>query len=614
MVDETLNLEGEPERTRTDITGLRATLKEEEADVQTSREKGLDFVNELFMATRTFAIHDPDNKATEYPIQRLVKTIRSLIEAIGSAQFIVAEGESYINDVRIRVEARNYGNLQHVIQLMGRHALGGITFSRSLAPEQAKALVIALNERPDADDPLGALRAAVDVASVPVGLEPPFVQATDDVVVEGTPAETEGTAGYATGIAALKDYADVVVSEGFANPLKVRRAVQDLIDLSADDVSLPLKLQAIQAVEDPFFNHSVNVANLSIAVGKALGLNKVHLRELGVAAIFHDVGYAYLQSAKKDDPEYERKREENRQLHPITGVMLVANEKGYQPHKARRMRVALEHHLHFRRPGGYPPLFTNRLGIFTRIVQVCDHYDAMVAPEPDTERSRFLPAHAMRKVLQGSGIRFDPVVVKGFVRVMGRHPYGSLVMLNTRQMAIVMGGGRPGEGFKRPCVRLIRERDGTQINEEIDLLEPEHQDKWIVRALDPAKEKVDVIAYLFGEYSAIGELMEGKKATSKTELKRPAEDAPTGDEATADEPTADAPSDDAPADDAPTDDAPTEEPDSVDGFRSVTLDTADPDPRSSEYSYVVVSDDSDDDDDGSMDADEDDEVTYEIEY
>ena len=502
---------------RTDITALRATLKEEEADVQLARERGLDLINELFMATRTFAIHAPDNEATEYPVQRLLKTIRALIEAVGSAQFIVAEGESYINDVRIRVEARNYNNLQHVTGLMDKHGLGGITFSRSLSTEQAHHLALGLNARPDGDDPLDAVRTYMEHNDVPVGLEPPFVQATDDMVIEGTIADRTGTAGYAQSIAALKDYADVVVSEGFANPLKVRRAVQDLIDLSADNVELPLKLQAIQGAEDPFFNHSINVANLSIAVGKALGLSKVHLRELGVAAIFHDVGYTYLEAPEDGDAEYSRKREENRQLHPITGVMLVGNEKGYQPHKARRMRVALEHHMHYRRPGGFPPLFTNRVGVFTRIVQVCDHYDAMVASDALTGLGKFLPATAMRKILQGAGTRFDPVVVRAFVAVMGRHPFGSLVKLNNRYVAIVSGSGRPGDGFKRPVLRLIQDRDGNPMDEEIDLLDEEHRDKWIVRALKPSKEGVDIKSYLFGERSMIRELMEGTEAVKGAE-------------------------------------------------------------------------------------------------
>ena len=508
---------------RTVITGVRATLKDEEKDVELSREKGLDLVNELFMSTRTFMLHARDNQATEYPIQRLVATVKSLLETVGTAQFIVAEGEAYINDVRIRVEARNYGNLLYVTQLMESHDLGGITFSRSLTPEKTRALIEALNTRPPKERPLDALREICAKNDVPVGLEPPFIQATEDMIVEGTPAEEEGTAGYAQGIAALKDYADVVVSEGFANPLKVRRAVQDMIDLSAEDIELPLKLQAIQGSEDPYFNHSVNVANLSIAIGKRLGLSKVHLRELGVAAVFHDVGYAYLDALSKDMPDYTRKREENRQLHPITGVMLVSNEKGYQPHKARRMRVALEHHLHFKRPGGFPPLFTNRLGVFTRIVQVVDHYDAMVAPDPDTNLCKFLPAQAMRKILQGAGTRFDPVVVKGFVQVMGRHPFGSLVKLNSREMAIVMGAGRPGEGFKRPPVRVIRDAAGQPKEESFDLLDEEHHNRWIIRALDPKKEGVDILSYLFGEHSAIGELMKGVKPPEPREDDPPAE-------------------------------------------------------------------------------------------
>ncbi len=494
---------------RTDITGIRATLKEEEKDVQLSREKGLDLVNELFMSTRTFQLHASDNQATEYPIQRLVATVRSLIESLGTAQFIVAEGEAYINDVRIRVEARNYGNLQHITQLMDSHDLGGITFSRSLSPEKARGLIEALNTRAPKERPLDALRENCTDRDVPVGLEPPFVQATDDMTLAPAPTENEGTAGYAQGIAALKDYADVVVSEGFANPLKVRRAVQDMIDLSAEDIELPLKLQAIHGVEDPFFNHSVNVANLSIAVGKRLGLSKVHLRELGVAAVFHDVGYAFLDAPEEGDEDYARKREENRQLHPITGVMLVSNEKGYQPHKARRMRVALEHHLHFKRPGGFPPLFTNRLGVFTRIVQVADHYDAMVAPDATTGNSPFLPAKAMRKIMQGAGVRFDPVVVKAFVQVMGRHPYGSLVKLNTRELAIVVGAGRPGDGFKRPPIRIVRAADDSKMNNAVDLLDEEHHSRWIIRALDPVAQGIDINAYLFGEYAEISEIMEG---------------------------------------------------------------------------------------------------------
>ncbi|MDP7112837.1 MAG: HD domain-containing protein, partial [Myxococcota bacterium] len=445
---------------RVDLTKMRATAREEEAEVAISRERGLDLVNELFMATRTFVIHAAENEATNYSIERMVKTIRALIEGLGTAQFIVAEGEAYINDVRIRVEARNYGNLQHITTVLGGHECGGLTLSRSLSDEEARALIMALVARPPKEeDKLESLRAAIAEGNVPVAAEKPFVQAMgdeeeydEDYDEDDEDIGEEATTNFAYGIAALRDYADVVVAEGFANPLKVRRAVQEMIDLSVQDFDASLKLHTIQGADDPYFNHSLNVANLAIAVGQKLGISKVHLRELGSAAVFHDVGYTYLEPAVRGDPEFQRRREENRQLHPVTGVMIVGNEKGYQPHKARRMRVALEHHMHFRRPGGFPPIFTNRLGVFSRIVQVCDHYDAMVAPDPETGEHEILPPQALQRVIAGSGSRFDPVIVRAFVQVMGRYPFGTLVRLNTREIGIVISSGRPGDGFKRPVV------------------------------------------------------------------------------------------------------------------------------------------------------------------
>ncbi len=497
---------------RVDLSKMRATAREEEEEVGLSRERGLDLVNELFMATRTFVIHSAENEATNYSIERMVKTIRTLIEGLGTAQFIVAEGESYINDVRIRVEARNYGNLLHITNVLAGHECGGLTFSRSLTEPQTRAMILALVARPPKEgDKLDTLRAALSEADVPVQAEMPFVQAMggeEEFVGDVGDVAEEATTNFAYGIAALRDYADVVVSEGFANPLKVRRAVQEMIDLSVQDFDASLKLHTIQGADDPYFNHSLNVANLAIAVGQKFGLSKVHLRELGSAAVFHDVGYTYLEPAVKGDPEFQVRREENRQLHPVTGVMIVGNEKGYQPHKARRMRVALEHHMHFRRPGGFPPVFTNRLGVFSRIIQVCDHYDAMVAPDPETGEHEILPPQALQRIIAGSGTRFDPIVVRAFVQVMGRYPFGTLVRLNTRETGIVVGSGRPGDGFKRPVIRLIVGSDNERRDETVDLMGEDQAHRWIVKALNPEKAGIDIRGAIFGDASLLSEVAE----------------------------------------------------------------------------------------------------------
>ena len=148
------------------------------------------------------------------------------------------------------------------------------TSTRALAALERSAAT--LHRYPSTDH--AELRAAIAEGNVPVAAEKPFVQAMgdeeeydEDYDEDDEDIGEEATTNFAYGIAALRDYADVVVAEGFANPLKVRRAVQEMIDLSVQDFDASLKLHTIQGADDPYFNHSLNVANLAIAVGQKLG-------------------------------------------------------------------------------------------------------------------------------------------------------------------------------------------------------------------------------------------------------------------------------------------------------------------------------------------------------
>ena len=96
---------------RVDITDQPALLQEQEEVLQQIRLGGVALVNDLFMSIKTVTVHSIDNVATDYPIRRLVGTLSELIDVVGAAQLIVADGEAYINDVRVRVEAKHFDNL-----------------------------------------------------------------------------------------------------------------------------------------------------------------------------------------------------------------------------------------------------------------------------------------------------------------------------------------------------------------------------------------------------------------------------------------------------------------------------------------------------------------------
>jgi len=490
---------------RVDITDQPALIEEQEQVLRQIREGGVQVINELFMATRTVTFHAADNVATEYPIQHLTHTLTRLIDAVGATQLIVADGEAYINDVRVRVGARYYDNLVHVIELLDRHKVGGIRFGYPLLEDEVRTLVVGLARPPHPDEPYEWLREFYRREGVPVQLDTPFVRADELSLAMDRVGGAYGTFAYAQGVQALKDYANAAIGAGYANPLAVHRSMQELVDFGTQHLSELTRLHLIRGAEDPYFNHAINVATLSIAVGRKLGLSRVELWELGVSALFHDVGYAGVG----DNKMRAQQREElgvNHALHPILGVRVLAQEKGYARDKAHRMRVAIEHHMHHLRPGGYPPMLTERLGVFTRIVQVCDHYDAAVAPDPRDGTRGALPMQALGQVVAGAGTRFDPVVVDAFTQLMGRYPVGTVLRLNTLDVGLVISDGRSVDAYDRPVVRLVLGVMGEELNQEIDLAEVARDALYVTAVLDPEAEGLDLAELIFGDLEAIDEL------------------------------------------------------------------------------------------------------------
>src|SRR5208282_4316974 len=75
---------------------------------------------------------------------------------------------------------------------------------------------------------------------------------------------------------------------------KTQRLVQDLVDISMDDNHTFLGLTTIKNHDEYLYNHSVNVCVMAISFGQKLGMNKRMSSELGMAALFHDIGMMEL--------------------------------------------------------------------------------------------------------------------------------------------------------------------------------------------------------------------------------------------------------------------------------------------------------------------------------
>jgi putative nucleotidyltransferase with HDIG domain len=172
--------------------------------------------------------------------------------------------------------------------------------------------------------------------------------------------------------------------------------------------------------------HAINVALLAMTLGESLGMASRDVHAVGSAGLLHDVGIAGLpeellaRSALAPD---ERARIEE---HPAIGArMLLARGAVFD----LAAIVAYEHHM---RPdgSGFPRLRVPReMHYVSRLVAVCDVYDALRTPRP--WRPAWSPRRALEFVEEGAGTMFDAGLARAFTAMIRR--------LEDREALVVAG-------------------------------------------------------------------------------------------------------------------------------------------------------------------------------
>jgi putative nucleotidyltransferase with HDIG domain len=161
--------------------------------------------------------------------------------------------------------------------------------------------------------------------------------------------------------------------------------------------------------------HTRGVALRAVQVGEELGLPPARLRELAIGGLVHDVGKLSVPNeilqkpGALTDEEYDQIKR-----HPELGSELV-RQLGFS---AQVARLVLDHHERLD-GSGYPRgLGAPDLDIETRILAVCDVFDALLS------RRVYRPAWTLDKALEllsrESGTSFDPACVEALERVIER--------------------------------------------------------------------------------------------------------------------------------------------------------------------------------------------------
>ena len=271
----------------------------------------------------------------------------------------------------------------------------------------------------------------------------------------------------------------------------IREIVHLLIQKVAASNAALGQILAVKLYENLTYCHSVNVATLSLLIGKQLGFDPAATAALAEAALLHDIGKTRIPLEILKKPSALDKRERKMmEAHTTYGAEILVEVDGLRPLTST---VALEHHRGVDGTG-YPDLGEATVPHFlSQIVSVADIYEAMTGARSYQEPA--MPEQACLVLARLAGTKLNTALVKAFVNAISFFPLGSVVRTDRDEIGVVIrtNSNEP----LHPVIALIgasHQRVPGDIDTSARALSGQYE-RHVVETLRP-QEGLDINAFL----------------------------------------------------------------------------------------------------------------------
>lgn len=472
-----------------------------DADVKAFQKAAVELFVRLYVLNKIAKIHDPKNDAFQEHGHLLYESLeRILAEEEDGACFRIRHSSFLLNGVRLKSSLGTYPIFKAVMEEMRLRELDAISFKRGLTRDELFRFMPIFARRDKKDGSMYArLQAELDAANIlHVGLEKASELKTPSNLNRNTARI------FFLSIVHLKESFRRNQSDQGIKVHTTRRLMQSIYNHIVDNESFVFGMTNLKNYDEYTLNHSVNVCLLATALGRRLGLNRGELVDLGIAAFFHDLGKLEtpLEILNKPD-KLDADEREIMEQHPFKGAEKLVLLKESRRLPLRAIHVAMEHHIK-EDLTGYPRYYDKAdVNLFSKIVKVVDFFDAITTKRVYRTKV-FTRSEALGLMLEQAATEFNPVILKAFINLMGTFPIGSLVLLNTGEMAVVMDLNPDPKLVLRPAVKLITDPDGNRIDGDVvDLAERDPATgrfaRTILKALNPADYGIEVADYFLAQ-------------------------------------------------------------------------------------------------------------------
>jgi putative nucleotidyltransferase with HDIG domain len=444
-----------------------------------------DLVRRLAAAVRGASLYSP----THPLVQRGVDALATLCGRLTQRSDAVVVG--FVGD-EVVVDGRRLpksgASLTGFVRDLREREVEKITMSRGVTREEIRAFVSELADR-SAAALLATRLERGSVRRITIGR----------IVVDEGGAEQVGIAAarqvYGTAVQTAETLWDQTKAGDKPDPAAVQKIIDSLAKLVNQDRTSLMALTALKKYDNYTFTHMVNVSVLAMAMARSLNLQGALLREFGFSALMHDIGKVNTPQEVLNKPDKLSPEEfKIMKRHVIDGAHILRRTPEMP---ALAPVVAFEHHLK-QDLTGYPENIGSRqLNLCTMIVSIADVFDAL---RSNRIYRQGLPTERVKAIMaQQDSTAFNRILLRRFINLMGLFPVGTLVRLNTEELAIVTHE-HPSDPF-RPQVKILRDERGTPVEAPV-LINTWERDargefvRDVVEAVDPDAVGIDPLQYM----------------------------------------------------------------------------------------------------------------------
>ena len=387
--------------------------------------------------------------------------------------------------------------------MLNRHGVGEVEFDGGLARQDLAPLLSLMLQEPAAEDiAFARFRDRLAASSARnIRVEPSRGADAEPVKEPDDHAKQAAKVTYFQSVQVAKEVLTDMRLGKAVNLRRVKRAVQSIVDQVLNNETSMVGMTTLRDYDQYTFTHSVNVCIFSVVIGQKLGLTKIQLYELGLGALFHDIGKMRI------DPDVVNKAsgltdEEWAQMqqHPTEGLLSLFSMRGLSEMPYRAMLLAYEHHMKLDQTG-YPKNRRRREPtLFSRIVATADGFDAATSKR-SYQSQPWPPDEVMREMRDNPKRGYDPLLVKAFINVTGVFPVGTLCILDTQELAVVIGRNPDPTRLHQPMMKIIADWMGMTLPEPVtvDLSEVDPSTgrplRTILKTTDPDRYGIRVSDY-----------------------------------------------------------------------------------------------------------------------